>query len=325
MEHCGCNQVLARIIEKSEIKKVLENEKNPGTHSKLSPFATNEIYQWFGYFSIIGLCRFHVITGDYYLAVKTLDPIDIDQKKVRYAKITGAYITIHYYLGFSYLMMRRYRDALKIFERVLLYISRMKQFHTRQYDQKKSDKMYALLAILLTFCPRRVDETVNTILRSDHAEKIQSINNGDAEQLFGYACPKFVSPAVPDGEDSSSLLSLQKKGFLREASQQVALPVLRNYLKLYSAVSLDKLAALLGRADKEILRSQLLSLVHKNQQTQWKSGLKPVEGEVKPAVAIQFVVDGDMVYLQDSATVRQFGEHFLRGISKLNAIDADLQ
>jgi len=126
---------LYRIVDKSEIKKVLENEKNGVVNANLSAFASSELYQWFGYFAIIGLCRVHVITGDYYLAVKTLDPIDIEQKKVRYAKITGAYITIHYYLGFCYLMMRRYRDALKIFERVLLYISRMKQFHTRQYDQ----------------------------------------------------------------------------------------------------------------------------------------------------------------------------------------------
>lgn len=49
--------------------------------------------------------------------------------------MTGAFVALHYYLGFSYLMMHRYRDAHKVFERVLLYISRMKQFHTRQYDQ----------------------------------------------------------------------------------------------------------------------------------------------------------------------------------------------
>jgi translation initiation factor 3 subunit L len=323
----GVLKILSRIIEKSEIKKVLENEKaGVGASSvSLSVFASSELYQWFGYFSIIGLCRLHVITGDYYLAVKTLDQIDIDQKKVRYAKITGAYITIHYYLGFSYLMMRRYRDALKIFERVLLYISRMKQFHTRQYDQKKSDKMYALMAILLSFCPRRIDENVNNLLRLDHNDKLVLMANGEAEQLFSYASPKFVSPAVADGDDHGSLLALQKKGFLREAAQQAQLPVVRSYLKLYSSVTLDKLAALLGKSDKETLRWQLLSLIHKNQQVQWKSGLRPIEGEMKPAVSVQFLIDGDMVYLLDASAVRQFGEHFLRGITKLNAIDADLQ
>jgi translation initiation factor 3 subunit L len=99
----GVLKILSRIIEKSEIKKVLENEKAYGflqplsvqilllslifsgvgaSAPSLSPFASSELYQWFGYFSIIGLCRLHVITGDYYLAVKTLDQIDIDQKKV---------------------------------------------------------------------------------------------------------------------------------------------------------------------------------------------------------------------------------------------------
>jgi len=31
-----------------------------------------------------------------------------------------------------------------------------------------------------------------------------------------------------------------------------------------------------------------------------------------------------MVYLQEASAARQFGEHFLRGITKLDAIDADL-
>jgi len=50
------------------------------------------------------------------------------------------------------------------------------------------------------------------------------------------------------------MMNLQKKGFFKEASQQTALPVLRSYLKLYSVVSMEKLATLLGKSDKEALR-----------------------------------------------------------------------
>lgn len=70
--------------------------------------------------------------------------------------------------------------------------------------------MYALLAILLTFCPRRVDENVAYILRQEHADKIASMQAGEAESLFVYACPKFVTPSVPDyGHDELLVRSLR--------------------------------------------------------------------------------------------------------------------
>jgi translation initiation factor 3 subunit L len=33
-----------------------------------------------GYFSIVGLLRMHCLMGDYWLALKTLDPIDLSKK-----------------------------------------------------------------------------------------------------------------------------------------------------------------------------------------------------------------------------------------------------
>lgn len=64
--------------------------------------------------------------------------------------------------------------------------------------------MYALLAILLAFCPRRIDENVNLLLRQDHSDKLALMASGDVEQLFTYAAPKFVSPAH-DADDSVRL------------------------------------------------------------------------------------------------------------------------
>lgn len=42
-----------------------------------------------------------------YLALKTLEPLDI-AKKGLHTRVTACHITLYYYLGFSYLMMRRY-------------------------------------------------------------------------------------------------------------------------------------------------------------------------------------------------------------------------
>lgn len=45
-------------------------------------FAHSELYVWLGYFSLIGLCRLNTVTGDYYMAIKSIDAIDISQKRV---------------------------------------------------------------------------------------------------------------------------------------------------------------------------------------------------------------------------------------------------
>jgi len=130
-------KLLHRFVDKSNIKQTLEREKSGGTADPSDSFASSQVYQYLGYWSIISLCRMHVILGDYFLALKVLDPIEIHKKKAKYTQVTPAYISLYYYLGFSYLMVRRYHDAIKTFTSILLYISRVKQYQTRQYDQKK--------------------------------------------------------------------------------------------------------------------------------------------------------------------------------------------
>jgi hypothetical protein len=104
----------------------------------------------------------------------------------------------------------RYLDAIKSFNQVLLYIFKTKQYHQRssQYDQilKKNEQMYALLAISLSLCPhpKLVDENVNNQLREKYAEKMLRMQHSDEamfDELFSYACPKFITPAPPNYDE----------------------------------------------------------------------------------------------------------------------------
>ena len=55
-----------------------------------------------------------------------------------YSRVPACQITTFYYVGFAYMMMRRYQDAIRTFSNILLYIQRTKQmFQTRvqMYDQ----------------------------------------------------------------------------------------------------------------------------------------------------------------------------------------------
>jgi len=321
---------LIQLMNKSDIKATLEREKSGLGANPANPFAANQFWQYLGYFSLISLCRLHCITGDYYMTLKTIDSIELHKKKGRYTKVTAAYTTLYYYTGFAYMMLRRYQDAIKTFTSILLYISRMKQYHTRQYDQKKNDKMYALLAVLQTFCPKKIDEHISNILRQEHADKLLAMQNRETDQLFYYACPKFVSPATPNfNEDFSVNLNAtasQCKLFMKEINQQAPLPTIRSYLKLYSSIDLDKLGTLLERkVDKETLRTYLLRFIHKSHQLKWVSGLTPIQGRWSHSNYLHFSIDQEMIHVIDNAVRKQYAEVFLRNCNKLDEIVADLE
>ena len=47
-------------------------------------------------------------------------------------------MTLHYYVGFCYVMLRRYPDAIRTFSSILHFIARTRQYHQRSaggYDQ----------------------------------------------------------------------------------------------------------------------------------------------------------------------------------------------
>lgn len=61
-----------------------------------------------GYFSLVGLLRVHTLIGDYHTALKALYPINMNSATNLYTpKIAGCNITLFYYGGFAYFMMRR--------------------------------------------------------------------------------------------------------------------------------------------------------------------------------------------------------------------------
>ena len=41
-----------------------------------------------------------------------------------YSRVTACQVATYYYVGFAYLMMRRYQDAIRSFTNILLYIQR---------------------------------------------------------------------------------------------------------------------------------------------------------------------------------------------------------
>ncbi|CAI0408507.1 unnamed protein product [Linum tenue] len=347
----GVLNFLQALVEKSAIIHILEQEKEG-----LEQFTATDGYDYsggsnvlkvLGYFSMIGLLRVHCLLGDYHTGLKCLQPIDISQQGV-YTSVIGSHIATIYHYGFASLMLRRYVDGIREFNKILLYIYKTKQYHQKspQYEQilKKNEQMYALLAICLSFCPQMklVDEAVNAQLREKYGEKMGKLQRYDDEaygdkmnrrqrfadeafgiydELFSYACPKFITPSAPSFDEplvnyNQDAYRLQLKLFLSEVRQQELLVGARTFLKVYSTISLGKLANYLD-VDESTLRMILMTYKHKTHAVD-------SAGKIISNADVDFYIDDDMVRVVDSKPVKRYGDFFLRQIVKLEGVINDV-
>ena len=112
------------------------------------------------------------------------------------------------------------------------------------------------------------------------------------EDLFSFACPKFVSPAPPKYDDlpanynAQEAYRLQLRLFLQEVQQQKLLPTIRSFLKLYTTIGIPKLATLLEEGDEATFRDHLQCLKHKSRALVWVSG-PPLNGALASSAEVR--------------------------------------
>ncbi|KAK9467351.1 RNA polymerase I-associated factor PAF67-domain-containing protein [Lipomyces arxii] len=317
--------VLYSLIQKSRAKESSTEESTEDGEDESRP-----IYKTLGYFSNIGLLRVHTLLGDFTLALKTMEEIDIN-KKSKFARVAGAQFTIYYYVGFCYMMLRRYSDAIKMFSHILLYISRTKSFHNRsaQYDSvtKRSDQMYALLAICVALSPARLDDSIHTTLREKNGEQLARMQRGGEEslsvfeELFCFACPKFLAPVPPDYDSpagSADSMQHHLKVFMMDVRNTMLAPTLRSYLKLYTTMNIEKLATFL-EVESEELRSALVVFKQKSRQVRWTEG-SLLDGKLASVADLDISLDGDLITISEATAGRKFGDWFLRNTAKYYAV-----
>ncbi|KAK0736876.1 RNA polymerase I-associated factor PAF67-domain-containing protein [Apiosordaria backusii] len=301
----GCYSVLNvlySLIQKSQIQEQLQATKRGEDAAAVAgAYGSKALYKMLGYFSIIGLLRVHCLLGDFSLALKTLDDIELN-KKAMFARVMAAHFTTYYYVGFSYMMMRRYSDALRMFSHILIYVSRTKNFQKNaQYDNinKKSDQMLALIAICVAFQPTRLDDTIHTALREKYGEQLLKLQRGGPEslpvfeELFRTACPKFISPVPPNfdaPESNIDPIEHHLSIFMEEVKTNMFNPTIKSYLRLYTTMDLKKLAGFLEVKPEE-LRSILLVNKQRNKQIRWNEGAL-LEGEWVNTSDLDYALQG---------------------------------
>jgi len=339
---------LNRMVSQSDINNILREDKEDPDGFRLHIALSSEIgiahvQLVLGYFSIVCMCRVHASCGDFHTALKSVENLDFKSSENShqapvYMRVTSCYITLYYFMGYSYMMMRRYMDAVRTMSQVVLYLSRT-QHLTRpyQYEQlnKRSEQMYKLIAICISLCPQRsVEDSIMQYIQDKYSDQLSRLSKGEEsmyEEFFGFAGPKAVYPGIPNYQDLNSreigqTVSQQWNTFLADIRQQQKLPLIRSYLKLYTTLSTGKLASFAENMPEDKLRSNLLCLKHKTigKVKPVNRGGSPLDGELASSSNVDFYLEKGVIHIADTRVAPTFAHYFTKHIAKLESLVSDL-
>ncbi|KNH08274.1 eukaryotic translation initiation factor 3 subunit L-like protein [Perkinsela sp. CCAP 1560/4] len=294
------------------------------------------------FFSQVMLVRIHTQLGDYYSAVRIIERMG--KKAIgpsgefvdRFRSVAGCLLTLYYYGGFSFLMMRRYSDAQTLF----LWALSCKNIHAILYQQQNITNILRqtsnALAIALVLSPLKVDEYTLYLVKEPFEELSASIQEEETfKDNFKRSCPKYIVPTFDDNIESAYglspfiLMDSHCMFLFREIQQQSCIFALRNYLRLYNNIDAEKLAYLqpMEQASEMKLTCQLLAFKHKSLQCVMTED--PLDlGENGDMARVEmtesgkrFSVDGDVIMQNSEDLSLGKGSTLTSAIHKANAID----
>lgn len=328
--------VLYSLVQKSQINEQLRAEKAGASAEEVEAIAgdygSKPLYRNLGYFSLICLLRVHLLLGDPTLALQTMENVDLSQNALL-TKITACHVATYYHVGFAYLSLGRFPDAIKIFVSVLIFFNRMKQYHTRSYQygsiNRQCERMYALLAICTTLSPGPTDEGIMTFVKERYGDQLATIQRGGEDALPVYrelylgACPKFLSQIAPPYEDAEQLaiwtenspvdaLSRQVDLFISDITPILSVPSMRSFLKLYTSIDAAKVASFLDQDEDDVLEKLMLvkSASRTYGNSQGKGNL--LDGDRLVTNNLDFYIEGSMVQVAETTTNRRYAGFFIR-------------
>lgn len=310
--------VLYSLVDKSNINEQLREFNNGRDPDAVAgEFGRLIFYKMLGYFSLIGLLRLHCMLGDYYLAIKVLENIDLNRQQLQsmaISRVLACQVTTFYYVGFAYMMMRRYSDAIRTFSNILVYLQRTKPaqiYHFRTFQtemiEKQTDHIYKLLGICLALHPQRIDESILSQLETKMHDSFNKLCAGDIKEfksVFRLSCPKIIS-FMPGNMSYLHQINI----FLEEVKQQQKLLEIRSLLKFYTTMTIEKLAALVENQPEELTRF-LLCFKHKMQNYSIKgldTAAKNLENELHLGTDVDFYIDKDMIHIADTKVAPRYG------------------
>jgi translation initiation factor 3 subunit L len=309
--------------------------------SELDSAALNT-HALFGYFASIENARLECLLADYTSSLESIQNIRLWDQNELFTLVPTCHVNVYYHAGVSLLMIRRYADCIDTLATITLHILRVlkpgnaNSKSIQIQHSKMMDKIVSLLAIAMALSPgRRVDDQVMELVQSKLGDKFRRLNNGEVdlfEEMFEASCPKYISPSVGENGSVASAQeawNAQVSIFVTEIRQQVNLCKLRSYLRLYSAIELEKMAGFNDITTDELIE-KLLASKHKSREVihgTCSSDVNPSSSPQSVSVADvnYYIENGNLVIVEDRKNNRITTEKFfVAGIRKNAEITTDI-
>jgi translation initiation factor 3 subunit L len=186
--------------------------------------------------------------------------------------------------------------------------------------------MIALLAIVTHICSTQIDDSIASVVREKHANNLSKIESGEEgyEELFVFACPKFVNPAVPNYEEALTAGSplmpygqdtykLQVHHFMNEMAAHQTLRKMKSYMCLYTSIGVEKLASFNDMKVEEF-EPWLACFKHKMQQLE-RGTEANAQDKMGTAMGIHYYVAENTVHVDEAEKTRRFETFFMKQIA----------
>lgn len=271
-------------------------------------------------FTSVAQSRLECILGDYTSCLKALEPLsthagrkDPKDENSTLAQLVsgvlGARVSVAYHAGISFLMLRRYKDAIRTLNDICAYLERgLKTGLFRggkgqdQYN-KQFNRMASILAILNHICPTQgmIDEPVMKKIQDEFSSKIEGASN--YEEFF--QSPKFISTDPKTGNHRHQVTL-----FLKEMDRKSAGRKLRSYLKLYTSLPVEKLAKFYDLSVEEFM-PLLFAYKHQMYQLECDESDPYSGGSLKSALDINYYMVHETVFVDEAEKERRSENYFL--------------
>ena len=327
-------------------------------------------YQYLGIFASVALSRLECLLGDYVGSLQALAPISEslvvktdgpDETAVEVIQsVFLARLIMAYHAGISFMMLRRYKDASRIWGDVCAFMQ-------RGFKVRRMNLIVAFLGLVLQICNNILTlvhlHPFNTLLlqtgqlrKLPHSDQFSKMNDRMIALLaiVTSICPpsgiveESVLRTIREKHGSSlskidageggydelflgpkfvtvsaeNVFRAQMKQFTKEMAPQAECRKLRSYLKLYTSIAVSKIAKF-NDQDEDALLSTLIAYKHRMLQLEAAENDPFGESTLKSALDIHFYFVEDTVRVDEAEKQRRFEKYFAAQIAQNSEILSD--
>ncbi|CDI80959.1 eukaryotic translation initiation factor 3 subunit 6 interacting protein, putative [Eimeria acervulina] len=337
-------ELLQKTVQQSGIREQLQQQRSDPAAAKA---IETDLGLQLGYFALILQLKLHVQVGLFYAGVAAVKEMDLSPKAF-YWRVPVAHYSFVFHLGFAYMMLRRYHDAIRLMSQALLALSRQRgQLAGSNTFQgasmtRSADRMHVLLLLCSKLCGVKLDDSIHQTIKERHSDKYYRLQQDTEEaycELFTWAAPRFIDPSAPPTYDDAAFERfVSGKSEIRDVESRRRVNTINSFTKLYHNIPLAKLGRLMGESGEEAewsVRGGLMNLKMQSQQKMWKGGVLTsgdvghhhadalldfkVEGDMLH-VKVNVKVEGDMLHVKNQQTQQEYVDQLVMFIEKTDSL-----